>query len=327
EVQGGSIIKPLQGIHADGPGDGAVITPVLGGKHAIAVGCGINPAYSDIDPYNMAMSVIDEALRNVVAVGGNPDHTAILDNFAWGNTDKPENLGALVRACQGCYDAAIGLGTPFISGKDSLNNEYKTEQGTIVIPHTLLVTAVSVLTDYQRTCTMDLKYPGSTLYLLGLTRNELGASRYYAMHGVVGANVPAVDTKKSLATMRAIYKAIQRGLAAAVHDLSEGGLGVALAEMAFAGGLGLEVHLKEVPVGESLTNEQIMFSESNSRFLVEVKPEDEAAFESLVPDVCCAKIGRSNNLDQLTIYDLENQLASEIDIWKLKTNWLRPINW
>jgi len=158
EVQGGSVVKPLVGIENDGPSDAAVLRPRLNTDRGIAVGCGICPQYSDIDSYWMAMAAIDEAVRNVVAVGGQVDRIAILDNFCWGNCNKPDRLGSLVRAAQGCYDAATAFATPFISGKDSLNNEFQTDTGeTINIPGTLLISAMTIVEDVHRCVTMDAK--------------------------------------------------------------------------------------------------------------------------------------------------------------------------
>jgi len=199
------------------------------------------------DPYWMAASVIDEALRQVIAVGGSLDRTAILDNFCWGNTDRPEMLGALVRAAQACYDMAIACGTPFVSGKDSLNNEFHYEGRSIVIPHTLLISAFSVMPDIKKAVSMDFKQAGNNIYLIGKTFNELGASEYFNLHHAVGNRVPQVDPRRSRTQMEKLSQATARGLVRACHDLSEGGLGVAIAEMAFAGGLGASIDLKKCP--------------------------------------------------------------------------------
>src|SRR5207248_276413 len=155
EVQGGSVIKPLVGVRDDGPGDAAVVAPVLGSWVGLAVGCGINPRYGDLDPYAMAAAAIDEAVRNVVAVGADPARVALLDNFCWGNTDRPEVLGSLVRAAEACRDVALAYGMPFISGKDSLNNEFRTGDRVIVIPPTLLISALGRVPDVRRCVTMD----------------------------------------------------------------------------------------------------------------------------------------------------------------------------
>ncbi|MGA2265449.1 MAG: phosphoribosylformylglycinamidine synthase subunit PurS, partial [Phycisphaerae bacterium] len=167
EVQGGSVIKPLVGVGQDGPGDAAVLRPVLGSHKAVVIACGMNPLLGELDPYQSALHAVDEALRNCIAVGGNLERTAILDNFCWGNCNKPDRMGSLVRAAVGCHDAAMAYGTPFVSGKDSLNNEFQTADGsTIAIPPTLLISAMSVIDDCRRCITADAKEPGNILFLL-----------------------------------------------------------------------------------------------------------------------------------------------------------------
>src|SRR4029077_14047499 len=138
EVQGGSVVKPLVGVHEDGPGDAAVVAPALGAGPGFAVGCGLNPRYGDLDPYAMAAAAIDEAVRNVVAVGADPSRIALLDNFCWGNTDRPETLGSLVLAAEACRDVSLAFNMPFISGKDSLKNEFHAQGRNLIIPPTLL---------------------------------------------------------------------------------------------------------------------------------------------------------------------------------------------
>ncbi|MCE5258430.1 MAG: phosphoribosylformylglycinamidine synthase subunit PurL, partial [Chloroflexi bacterium] len=246
EVQGGTLIKPFVGVHSDGPSDGAVLRPLeaVGGWRGLALGCGFNPAYGDIDPYAMAVAAIDEAVRNVVCVGADPKRVAILDNFCWGNPNLPDRMGSLVRACKGCYDGALLYGTPFISGKDSLNNEYldgKSGQ-QVAIPPSLLISAIGLVPDVRRACSMDLKTAGNLLYIIGETRRELGGSYYYRLHGAVGTSVPA-PTKNGPLTAQKVHQLISRGLIYACHDCSEGGLALALAEMSLAGELGLEVEL------------------------------------------------------------------------------------
>ena len=196
EVQGGSVLKPLVGIKNDGPGDAAIIRPVLDSDMGVIIANGINPRYGDIDPYWMAASAVDEALRQIIAVGGNLKRVALLDNFNWGNPEKPDRLGGLVRAAQGCYDTAMAYGTPFISGKDSLYNEYETEKESICIPPTLLISAMAVMKDVNRAVSMDCKKEGDLLYIVGATYNELGGSHYYAIHGAIGNRVPRVNPKQ-----------------------------------------------------------------------------------------------------------------------------------
>ncbi len=241
----------------------------------------MNPYYGDLDPYWMAAAAIDEAVRNCVAVGADPSRIAILDNFCWGNCDRPETLGSLVRAALACYDVAIALGTPFISGKDSLNNEFRPQGAAepIAIPPSLLISAIGQVDDVSRCVTMDLKEPGNLLYLVGVTHDELGGSHFsrVACDEFHAGNVPQLDPQVAKTTFAAVHRAIHAGLVRACHDLSEGGLAVALAEMAFAGGLGARVDVKALRCDGDLDAVSRLFSESNTRFLCEVRPYNCAA--------------------------------------------------
>ncbi|MHB1319063.1 MAG: phosphoribosylformylglycinamidine synthase subunit PurL, partial [Anaerolineae bacterium] len=232
EVQGGTVVKPLVGTRAHGPGDAAVIRPLDTSDrwNGFALGAAFNPAYGDLDPYAMAVSAVDEAVRNVVCVGADPERTAILDNFCWGNPNYPDRLGSLVRALKGCYDGAVHYRTPFISGKDSLNNEYMdTVTGRQVsIPPSLLISSIGLLDDVRQACTADLKAAGNVLYLLGTTGPELGGS-LYAAQGHAHGFAPPGQALDGPATARALHSAIVGGLVASCHDCSEGGLAVAVA--------------------------------------------------------------------------------------------------
>jgi len=328
EVQGGSVLKPLQGIHNDGPGDACIITPVLGYKKGIIVSNGMNPRYGDIDPYHMAASAIDEALRQIIAVGGSLEQIALLDNFCWGNTNKPDRLGSLVKAAQACYDIAVAYDTPFISGKDSLNNEFVTDKETIVIPPTLLISAISVMNDVRNAVSMDIKEPGNLAYLIGLTHPELGGSHYYHIYGYKGNNVPKVDAVLGKKIMNTISQATRQRIIRSCHDCSEGGLAIAASEMAFAGGYGMTLNLSTVITdGHIQRNDTILFSESNTRFIVEVRPEHQKQFEELVKDIPCGLLGKVTSEPQLKIYGLNNKLIVNENIYDLKEAWQAPLRW
>jgi len=327
EVQGGNVLKPLVGKDNDGPGDAAVIRPILDSEKGVVVACGINTRYGDIDPYWMAASVIDETLRQIIAVGGDLRRVALLDNFCWGNTNRPEMLGALVRAAQACHDMALVYGTPFVSGKDSLNNEFEYEGRIIAIPHTLLVSAMGVVDDVSKTVSMDFKEAGNLIYIVGDTNCELGGSEYFASQGFIGNDVPRVNPKLAKKLMDSLSSATGKGLVRACHDCSDGGIGVTVAEMAFAGGLGAVINLKTVPLGEPIARDDfILFSESNSRFLVEVMPENKNEFEKIMKDTSFAEIGRVNDSQVLEIYGLKDRKNS-ISIAELKEAWQKPIRW
>jgi phosphoribosylformylglycinamidine synthase len=324
EVQGGSVIKPLVGVHDDGPGDAAVVMPVLGSWQGIAVGCGINPRYGDLDPYAMAAAAIDEAVRNVVAVGADPARIALLDNFCWGNTERPETLGSLVRAAEACRDVALAFNMPFISGKDSLNNEYHSGGRNIVIPPTLLISALGRVPDVRKCVTMDLKEPGNVLYLVGTTRDEMGGSHFNLVNGSEGGTVPHVDQQQAPRIVRALHQAIQRGLIRACHDLSEGGLAVALAEMAFAGGVGADV----TKLGTGLPDEVLLFAESATRFVVEVTPGNAAAFEEcLGKDVPLLRLGQAVKEQRLRIAGANGEWIVWAALADLKEAWQQTLRW
>jgi phosphoribosylformylglycinamidine synthase len=329
EVQGGSVIKPLAGVTNDGPGDAAVIRPKFNSDRGIAISCGMNPYYGDLDPYRMALSGIDEAIRNLICVGARFDRIALLDNFCWGDCTRPETFGALVRAAQACYDGAMGYGTPFISGKDSLNNEFVCEDGRrIIIPSTLLISAIGIVDDIHRCVTMDLKRAGNLLFIVGLTRSEMGGSHYYQIHGQTGGTVPDVDLEIAAETARRISGAIADGLIRSCHDCSEGGLAVALAEMAFSGGLGVEADLRGLPAAEDCnrTDRQI-FSESNARYIVEVPPDRYEAFARRMLNLPFGQIGEVISERKLIIRDVERQVVVEADLDALKEAWQKPLRW
>jgi phosphoribosylformylglycinamidine synthase len=295
EVQGTSVVKPLVGERSDGPSDAAVLQPLQHSRRGIALACGANPRYGLLDAWAMASAAIDEALRNVVAVGGDPALTAILDNFSWGNCEKPEQLGTLVQASRACYATAVAFGTPFVSGKDSLNNEFKSGDQTVAIPPTLYVTALARVPDVARCVTMDLKRAGNPLYLVGMTHPELGGSHYLGLLDLEGGRVPRPDLALAPKHLRAVFAAISSGCVRACHDLSEGGLVVAAAEMAFAGGLGLELELARMVCAANLSGYDVdatrMFSESCTRFLIEVDASRVEEFERCFANLDCAQVG------------------------------------
>ena len=329
EVQGGSVVKPLTGVNNDGPSDAAVIQPKLESNRGLAISCGMNPVYGDIDPYWMALAGIDEAIRNLVCVGGRFDRIALLDNFCWGDCTRAETFGPLVRAAQACYDGAMAFGAPFISGKDSLNNEFACEDGSrISIPSTLLISAISIVDDISKCVTMDAKKPSNLLFIVGRTQNELGGSHYYKVKGELGANVPRLDLGTAPKIAGRIAEAIARGLVVSCHDCSEGGLAVALAEMAFAGGLGIEADLRGLPKSKDCwrTDAQL-FSESNSRYIVEVEPDKYDAFAKLMLNLPFGQIGKVTEEKKLIIKSEDGRNVIESDIDSLKRAWQKTFDW
>lgn len=325
EVQGGSVVKPLVGVHEDGPSDAAVVAPVLGETAGIVVGCGICPQYADIDPAAAAACAIDEALRNVVAVGADPARVAILDNFCWGNVNEADMLGALVRTAKACQDVAEAYSTPFVSGKDSLNNEYRSPERRISIPHTLLITALGQMADVRRAVTMDLKSPGNAIYILGETANHLGGSHLYLVSGINGGQAPRPNLELAPKLFAKLHEAIRQGLVRSCHDLSEGGLAVAVAEMAFAGEVGVDLDgCNSLPTAEPLNDLQKLFSESPTRFLLEVTPDNEGRLAELMQGLPFAKIGTTQSEPRLRIADQNGEWFVWAKLADLKEAWQKP---
>ena len=265
EILGTSVVRPLVGVCHDGPADGVVLARP-DDQHGIAIGIGVNPWYGEIDPERMALAVVDEAIRNVVAVGADPDQIALLDNFSWGDPRRPETLGSLVAAVKGCCDASMVHRAPFVSGKDSLNNEYLGSDGLRhAVPPTLVITAVAHVPDADRTVTPDLKHVGHSLVLIGCTHSEFGGSHLYKVLGIQGGAVPDADPNAPK-RYRRLHQALLTGRISACHDVSEGGVAVAVAEMAIASRLGVRVQLD----GSEQTQITSLFSESTGRFVVEL---------------------------------------------------------
>jgi phosphoribosylformylglycinamidine synthase len=335
EVQGATVLKPLVGSAGNGPGDAAVLRPIVDEptRAGIVLSNGVNPLYSLHDPYQMALCAVDEALRNLTAVGGDIEHAAILDNFCWGNPADPAQLGSLVRAVKGCYDASVGFGTPFVSGKDSLNNEYRAHGQRLSVIPTLLISAFGVIDDAAQTVDMSLKTPGNLLYQVGVTHDELAGS-HYALQleratfeaRFPSTSAPRVDIARARATMQALGAAIRAGLVRACHDLSEGGLAVAAAEMALAGQRGLSIDLAHAPQDLPRNQETattLLFSESASRFLVEVAPDQQAAFEEFLSARQVqnfAPLGTVTSDERVTIRYNEQTLV-ELSVSALQMAW------
>jgi phosphoribosylformylglycinamidine synthase len=332
EVQGGTVIKPLVGRFNDGPSDAAVLRPILDSFEGIVISNGICPRYSDIDAYAMTACAIDEAIRNNVAVGGNPDRIAGLDNFCWPDPVQSEKapdgeykLALLVRTNQALYDYCKVFGVPLISGKDSMKNDYLIGGTKISIPPTILISALGKIDDVRKAITMDVKRPGDLVYILGETLDELGGSEYYASKGLIGNRVPWVDAEKARSLYRKIYSAIQGGLIRSCHDCSDGGLGVALAETAFAGGFGMEIDLRKVPRTGLDRNDFLLFSESQSRFIVTIDPTKKSAFEALLGDAVYGEIGVVTDDEIFRMVGLHGKTVVEANIYNLKEVWQKTL--
>ncbi len=326
EVQGGSTIKPMIGPHGFGHQDAIVVRPLLDHEQGIVVGCGINPSYGRLDAGRMAWSAIDEALRNVVAVGGDLGKTAMLDNFCFASPEREEVLGDIVLSARACYEASKAFGVPFISGKDSLYNEWSDSEGNVrAIPPTLLISAIGIIHDVNKCITMDLKNKDSSLYLIGITDEEMGGSEYFRLLGINGGVVPGVDAGAAPEIMRQVREAIGAGLIKSCHDLAEGGLGLSICEMSIASSIGVEIDLEKViyrPIKRRF--DYLLFAESNTRFIVEVLKQDQTRFEEFFPGPWLSRIGRTNDRDKIVIKNNDRVIVElPIDVvrerWRAKT--------
>ncbi len=335
EVQGGSVVKPFTGACNDGPSDAAVIRPLLDSFEGVVVSHGICPRYSDIDTYHMMANAIDEGLRNYVAVGGALELVAGLDNFCWCDPVQSEKTpdgeyktAQLVRANKALYDYCVAFGIPLISGKDSMKNDYFDGVTKISIPPTVLFSVIGKIEDVRMAVTMDVKRPGDLVYLLGKTSFELGGSEYYAAKGYVGNRVPRVDAASALVRYRAYHGTVCRGLVASCHDLSDGGLAVALAESAFAGGLGMAVDLGRVMfagVSCDRADETLLFSESASRHLVTIRPQNREMFEKAMEGTCFSRVGTVTEDGMLTVTGIDGNTVVRGTLSELKEAWQSPL--
>lgn len=280
EVQGNTVLKPLAGAAGDAPQDGSVIR-VDGSSQLVSLACALLPEWGKTDPHLMGRAVVDECVRQLVAMGSNPDRIAILDNFCMGNPDAEKELGALVECTKGMAKAALAYAAPFVSGKDSFYNYFVTDEGPVSIPVTLLVSGFGILEDASHVVGASLRRTGSKIALLGKSSTGLRGSifaKYVKGAGVDGA--PDFSEEEALAAYRRYYDLVKKGAILSAHDLGEGGLAVALAEMAFSGKAGLRISTDKMPTTGGLTTAELLFGETPGRLLVEIAPEHVSAAEA-----------------------------------------------
>ncbi len=314
EVQGGSVLKPLQGrgrVNADT----SITRPILSSKKGVVLSQGVNPSYSELDAYDMAACAIDTAIRNSISAGANPDHLAILDNFCWCSSRDPERLGQLKAAVQACYDYAVAYETPFISGKDSMFNDFKgfDENGNpvkISAPPTLLISSIGVIDDSKKAVSLDAKCAGDIVYVLGETHDEFGGSEYLSMIGQHGAGyVPKVDAAKNNELYRSLAQCIEAELIESAQSVHRGGLATALAKTAIGGKLGLSVSIDKLP-GSWTSPESALYSESMGRIVVTVSPERQDYFEAMMGDNKCVPIGMITEKDDFVIKTKDSAIVN-----------------
>ncbi|MDR2676868.1 MAG: phosphoribosylformylglycinamidine synthase subunit PurL [Endomicrobium sp.] len=333
EVQGQTIVKPLQGnsIEISGPGDASIIFPyniINGTKKGVVLSNGLNPQYGKINTYKMAASAIEEALRNAVAVGANIEKIALLDNFCWGNPNYPKILGGIVRAANACYDVAKAFETPFISGKDSLYNEYSIICKKYSIPSTILISAIGIIEDISKTITMPLKNKNNKLFLAGITRNELGGSVFAKIINISDGIVPSVYPMESKIIMKNIHMAIKKNLVESCHDCSEGGFAVAASEMAFASGKGIIINIDSIKTDMCpMTPIEILFSESNGRFIIEVKCENELKLREIFKNAVLTEVGYVSDDNNVIFESKMHKIRIKENTEDLLKAWRNTLNW
>ncbi|MFC1554786.1 AIR synthase-related protein, partial [candidate division KSB1 bacterium] len=335
EVKGLCVIKPFVGKEMDVPSDATVFLLEHGSLEGVALAEGKNPGFSDLDTYHMAASAIDEAVRRIISVGGKLDHIAGLDNFCWPDPVQSEKtpdghykLAQLVRANKALFDYTTAFNVPCISGKDSMKNDCIFNNKKISIPPTFLFSAIGKIDNISKCVTMDFKKPGDIIYVIGKTFPELGGSEYYRMmgeklngNGFIGADIPKVNAKTALKTYKAIQNIIGNGLANSIHTPVIGGLAVALAKSAFAGGFGVSAYMEQVPNENCDRDDQIVFSESNSRFIVTISPENKQRFEELLGGIDYAIVGITTNEPVFQLLGTQGRTIIYSTLEELKTNW------
>jgi phosphoribosylformylglycinamidine (FGAM) synthase-like enzyme len=337
EVQGGSIIKPLVGKDRDMTSDAVVVRPILESLRGIALTQAINPFYSHIDTYHMTAVTIDEVVRRLIAVGGDPACIGGVDNFCWPtiiydprkNPDGKYKAAQLVRACWALRDYTLAFEIPLLSGKDSMYTDgevkgpFGMSQKISGLP-TLQFTATTVVKDIRKSVTMEPKVPGDLVYILGETRDECGAGEFYQMMDWIGLNVPTIDAEKAIPLYDALYGAIQAELVASCHAVGRGGLGIHLALCAIGGSLGMNIDLSSIPAQKKLSNTGLLYSESAGRFIVTIDPKKKEAFEKGMAGFDYACIGRVSDTGILTVSGIEGKVIIREKLGDLKDAWIKP---
>ncbi len=333
EVQGGSVVKPLTGAANDGPSDAAVLRPDLNRFEGLVISHGVCPRYSDIDTYYMVCAAVDEAVRNALCVGASFHGMSGLDNFCWCDPVQSEKtpdghykLAQLVRANKALYEICTAYQIPCISGKDSMKNDATIGGVKISIPPTLLFSLIARIPDVRLAVTMDVKRPGDLVYVMGTTYPELGASEYFRSRGFIGNSIPRVRIREAAEAYRRLADAMAKGVVSSCHDCSDGGLGVCLAEKAFSGSLGMDIDLSRVPRQDVDRLDWLLFSESQSRFVLTVAPENRKALEGCLSGTTFSLLGQVRADSRLNMTFDGRTVVSE-ELQDLKEAWQKPLRW
>lgn len=325
-VQGTAVTSPVQGRGRVNT-EAGVVRPLYDSDKGVVLSQGFFPTYSEINSYKMAAASIDTAFKNAVIAGANPDKIALLDNFCWCSSDDSARLYQLKKACEAVYDMSVAYLSPLISGKDSMFNDFKgfDEKGKpikISIPPTLLISSIGIIEDVNNTVTIDAKFAGDLVYILGETFEELGGSEYFDILGNPGNTVPETDAKKNLKIYKTYAKAIDEGLVASAIGVNRGGISVALAKMSVAGKLGINISLKDLP-GKVDNDQKALFSESTGRIILTINPENKSKFENLMKGMKFAKIGEVSNIDAIKIKGLNNKEIVSVKVGEVLDTYRR----
>ncbi len=331
EVKGLSVLKPFVGVENDVPSDASIFMASPLTNEGIVLSYGVTPAYSDIDTYHMTASALDLAIRRIIAVGGSLEKIAAIDNFCWPDPvqspsipDGEYKLAQLVRSNMALYDYTKAYNTPCISGKDSMKNDAMMGGEKISIPPTLLFSLIGKISDISTAQSLDLKSEGDLVYIIGVTKDELGGSEYYGMNGFIGNKVPKVDADQGIAIYKTLHRAITHKYLHSVHTPSLGGLAVGFAKLSIAGRLGMDIDLSKIPTREQLTIETLLFSESNSRFIATLPTGCKSEFETLMEGLSCNCVGTVKRDPELTFYH-ENKTLCNIGIHDLVSTYKKTL--
>jgi phosphoribosylformylglycinamidine synthase len=357
EVKGKTVVKPLMGARGKASQDAAVMRLGFDSYEGIAISNGIIPRYGDIDAYEMSAGAFDEAIRQIISVGGKlPDVSSagngfwsVNDNFcvpdsAYDERDNPDGkykLAQLVRMCRALYDMAVFFDIPMTSGKDSMKNDFKADGEKISIPPTILYSMVAKIADVRRTLTSEFKSSGAAIYLIGRTYNELGGSEFYSLFGELGANVPRVRKEDAKRIYQKMMRANDLDLIESSHDLSDGGLAVAVAECAIGSGLGADLSIETGGKSSSgaqddskadresgrdsssLSTNAVLFSESHSRFVVSVSSENKDRFEEVMGSEC-SLIGEVSEQDRFRV-SIDGLEVIDLALSEIESVWARGL--
>lgn len=323
-VQGSAVTSPVAGRGRINT-EAVVVRPLLKSTRGLVLSQGYFPGYSEFDAYKMAAASVDTAFKNAVVAGSNQEKIALLDNFCWCSSDEPVRLGQLKKACEGLYDSCVGYLAPLISGKDSMFNDFKgfDSKGNpvkISVPPTLLISSLGIIDDVNKAVTIDAKFSGDLIYILGETFDELGGSEYYSYLGIEGKNVPVTNPEKNLKIYKSYAAAVKDELISSGIGINIGGLAAALSKMALSGMIGADIELKNLP-GEFTSDSTGLFSQSTGRILLTIDPKNKKKFESLMKGISFAEIGKIIPEQEIKITGKDNKVVIDIQIQKLMSSY------